>query len=361
MSFTVDAAAFPDSVRHRLEIYVRIPPVTVAALTRDANGEGRVKLAVRLQNRFGAKQHDAVQEFSVAAGDSAPGFGKVVVLPFPVQPGRYRMAVKLEDLLSRRRGISYVGRRVAESGAVEGEVSVPAEHAGRELSDLEFVWRKTGRDPKGPARDAKRSFPIPSALRSARESARGRVPLLAPRAEPRPWHGRAAGLDTNGAIVAESESTVTAAPWLTETVGIDMATQPAGGYDLELKVWMEGDSAALTRHGHFSVAWQPSSWLRSPAELEDIVHFLLEADNEENFARMQLGSRAILDEFWKRRDRRPGRRRREHVIPRRGDKANRKFGRSASAGNVLGNGSRLHPIRRVRAMYSQGFRRDQTC
>ncbi|HYM81653.1 MAG TPA: GWxTD domain-containing protein [Candidatus Limnocylindria bacterium] len=345
VSFTVDAAAFPDSLRNRLEVYIRIPPVTVAGLVRDASGEGRVKLSVRLQNRFGAKQHDAVQEFSVAAGDSAPGFGKVVVLPFPVQPGAYRMEVKLEDLHSRRRGISYIGRRVAESGVVEGEVSVPAELAGRELSDLEFVWAEMPSGSGAFQRGTRVLLPNPERLYGLLANRLEAAFVARTTREPKAWRWKARVLDAKGTMVAESESTATAAPWLTETVRIDLATQPAGGYDLELKVWMEGDSAALTRRSHFSIAWQPSSWLRSPAELEDIVHFLLEADNEENFARMHLGEQErFLDEFWTRRDPTPGTAENEvrTSFLRRVEQANRNFGRFGLSKGMFSDMGRVY-------------------
>ena len=74
---------------------------------------------------------------------------------------------------------------------------------------------------------------------------------------------------------------------------------PAGGYDLELKVWQEGDAAPLVRRARFSVAWRVESWLRNPRDVEDEAHFLLEADDEEAFAALSPGEQErFLEDFW---------------------------------------------------------------
>ena len=86
VGFTVDAAAFPDSNGHTLEIYLRVPPVTLETLERDEAGAGKLKLSVRLTGRFGGKRESS-QEITIARADSATGFGKVVLLRFPVRPG----------------------------------------------------------------------------------------------------------------------------------------------------------------------------------------------------------------------------------------------------------------------------------
>jgi hypothetical protein len=121
--------------------------------------------------------------------------------------------------------------------------------------------------------------------------------------DPRAWHWRARVYDAKTKMVAERESSATASRELFATVVLDLAKEPSGGYDLDLKVWQEGDSLAMTRRAHFSIAWEPGSWERNPTEREDIVHFLLHPDVEERFARMHPGEQErFLVDFWKERD-----------------------------------------------------------
>ena len=83
----------------------------------------------------------------------------------------------------------------------------------------------------------------------------------------------------------------------------DVSHEPAGGYDLEVRAWQEGDSTVLTRRGHWSIGWRPESWLRNPRDIENEVHFLLSADAEDAFARLNPGEQErYMEEFWKRRD-----------------------------------------------------------
>jgi GWxTD domain-containing protein len=57
------------------------------------------------------------------------------------------------------------------------------------------------------------------------------------------------------------------------------------------------------RRQRFSIGWKGETWLRSAAEANDEVHFLLLADAEEAFVRMHPGEQeAFLDEFWRVRD-----------------------------------------------------------
>ena len=87
VGFTVDAAAFPDSQGHTLEVYVRIPPSTLAELTLDSTAVGKVTVEARLKSGYGAKPQEHTETFQVAAGDSAQGFGRVVLLRFPLHTG----------------------------------------------------------------------------------------------------------------------------------------------------------------------------------------------------------------------------------------------------------------------------------
>lgn len=305
VGFTVDAASFPDSVGYGLEVYLRIPPGTLAALQRDAQGAGKLKVSVRLSSRFGAKPREGTQEFPIADTDTVPGFGKVVLMRFPVRPGGYRLRVRLEDLLSHKRGLGYIGRKVTESATVEGEFAVPAAQAGRDLSDLEFIWPLTPAAP-GSAfqRGEQASLPNPERLYGlfASEVRAEFVARGAP-GNTGEWRWHARVLDARGEVIAEQESTAAPGPRLAARTSLDLATEPSGGYDLEVKAWQEGDKGALMRTARFSLGWQAPTWLGDPGDAEDFVHFLLSGDDEERFARLQAGERErFLEDFWRRRD-----------------------------------------------------------
>ena len=303
LGFTVDAAAFPDSAGDQLEIYLRVPPSTLRALEHEGTADARLKVSVRLRNAYGAQHHEAAQEFDLAPGDTA-GFGKVVLLSFPAKSGRYKMLVRLEDLQSRKRGLAYIGRRIAESASVEGWLTVPAAQGGGRLSDIGFVW--------GEAAPRARAFrgagagggllPNPERLYGllatdlrgqffARGSAEG------------DWRWKAKLLDVNGQVIAEQESTAAAAPALGQEFVFDVSTIPAGRYECQIQVWQGAETKPMERRSRFTVAWQIGAWMRNPRDIEDDVHFILEAEEEEAFARMGPGEQErYLEDFWRRLD-----------------------------------------------------------
>ncbi len=305
MGFTVDAATIPDSSGLGLEVYVRIPPATLAALVEDPSGLDRLRISATLKGGYGARQTATTQDFTIEPHDSTGGVGRVVLLRFPVRPGLHRLEVKVEDPLSRKRGLAYLGRKVSHSAEVGGEIEVPAPQAGRDLSDLEFAWADSVEAGNDVFRRGSRTvIPNPERLygRYARDL-RAWFVARGPGDPDRPWHWIARMLDARGRLLAERESTATAARFLQGHVQIGVGGLPAGGYDLELKAWQEGDAGALLRRSHFSVAWQPDSWLKNPRDIEDNVHFLLDSDAEEAFARLHPGEQeAYLDEFWRVRD-----------------------------------------------------------
>jgi GWxTD domain-containing protein len=304
LGFTVDAAAFPDSVGDRLEVYLRLPPATLANLEREDTDSSAaiLRVEVRLRSRFGAKQHDASLEFAVAPDDTSNGFGKVVMLPFPSRPGTYRMQVKLEDSRSQKRGIAYVGRKVRRSATVEGEVVVPDVEHGTRLSNVEFLWGAA----KGLRTGAVDStgLPNPERLYGLMETdLRTHIRATQTQAELKPWHWNVKVLDAQGKVVSEQDSTEEASRWLNQDVTIDLTTQPAGGYQVEVRAGPAGETPAL-RQAPFSVAWQRSFWERNPREIEDEVHFLLESeDEEEKFVRLSPGEQEqYMDQYWRERD-----------------------------------------------------------
>jgi GWxTD domain-containing protein len=308
VEFTVDAASFPDSTGHTLEVYLRLPPVTLARLTHDEQGSGRVKISMRLTNRFGGRAQDRSEEVSLAPADTVAGLGRVVIMRFAARTGASRLRVKVEDLLSRKRGIGYLGRKVTESEVVEDEVQVPEPQAGRDLSDLEFLWARREAQGASPFRRGENLvIPNPDRLYGllatevrAEFAARGAA------GDARAWHWHARVLDATARVVGEQSGEGPASQRLSGMVGIDIASEPAGGYDLELKAWQEGDPGAMVRTSHFGIGWLPSTWLVDPSEFDDAVHFLLSAEDETHFQRMHVGERErFLEDFWRKRDPNP--------------------------------------------------------
>jgi GWxTD domain-containing protein len=303
--FTVDAAAFPDSSGTSLEVYVRMPVGTLAALMRNAEGSARLRVTARLRGVFGGgRDQEQTQEFAIEPADSAGGFGKVIGLRFPVRPGTHRLFVRVDDVFSRRRGAL---ARVSSGARVEGEVRVAAALDGRELSDLEFLWteREGGRATVF-KRAGRTLLPDPERLYGLFASEL-RAAFVARSGAERPWRWTARVLDGGGRQIATRESTVAATRVLHGGVTVDLSAAPAGGYELELRVWQEGDAAPLVRRSRFSVAWKPDSWLRNPREVQDDVHFLLGAEDEEAFALLSPGEQErYLEDFWAARDPAPG-------------------------------------------------------
>jgi GWxTD domain-containing protein len=352
VGFTVDAATFPDSAGHTLEVYTRVPPGTLARLVRDQAGAARLKLSMRLTNRFGARPQEKGQEIEIVPADTVPGFGKVVITRFPARPGVNRLRVRLEDMLAQKRGLFYAGRKAltgrktTESETVEGEVTVPGPQAGRDLSDLEFLWvRRESGAASAFRRGEHVAIPNPERLYGLlANEVRAEFAARSLAGDARPWHWHARVLNARGEVVAEQESTSTAARELAGSVAIDLSTHPAGGYDLEVKAWQEGDKGALLRTARFSIAWLESSWMVEPSHIDDAVHFLLTADDETRFARLQVGERErYLEDFWRQRDPTPDTADNEarNAFLSRIDYANKNFDGPASARGMFSDMGRV--------------------
>jgi GWxTD domain-containing protein len=306
VGFTVDAYAMPDSSGLVLEVALRVPPATVEQLSLDAGGAASLRAEFKVKGRQRGRPLEAVQTFALTPDDSAGGQGKVVVARFPAVPGTCDIEVRLTDVVSRKPGLVLPGASPNYSQAVSGSVVVPAAQAGRELSNIEFLWPA----PASPAplafvRGGRTAVPNPDRLYGlmvgelrARFVARGK-----PDSPPRPWHWVARVFDADGHGVAQSESTGTAATELDTDVGFDVTREPAGAYSLEIKAWQEGDAGALQRRAGFSIGWHSDTWLRNAADIADEVHFLLSAGGEEQFGVMPPGAQErLMREFWDRRD-----------------------------------------------------------
>ena len=303
IGFTVDAAAFPDSDGYVLEVYSRIPPSTLDALTRDSTGSARVQLSIELLS--GGARQEREETYTLKPAAATDGFGKVVVFRMPAKRGKQRLKVRLEDLSSRRRGLLYAGRQVTYSEKLEGEFQLPRGQMDRDLSDLEFVWAEDSLI-SSPAflRDDRKLIPNPERLYGlfANELRVAFVARARP-ADERPWKWVARILDGEDHVIVERDSTAAAGRWLNVRSALDVSTLPAGGYDLEVKAWQDGDSGALLRRAHFSIAWKSDAWVRNANDIEDDIHLLLSAEAEDAFVQLHPGEQErYLEEFWRLRD-----------------------------------------------------------
>ncbi len=306
VGFTVDAFAVPESTGLVLEVALRVPPATVLQLARDGEGSANLRAEFRVKARRHGHEMQSDQAFTLAADDSVSGQGHVAMARFPATPGDCDVEVRLVDLVSHRPGLVLPGGATNISQTVSGTVTVPGPQAGRELSDVEFLWPAS---PVGSSlafvRGGRTVVPNPDRLYGlmagelrARFVAKGR-----PAQAGAPWHWVARIFDDQGRGVAQRESTAAAAPMLDTDVSFDLTHEPAGAYSLEIKAWQQGDPGALARRSAFSIAWQPDTWLRNAADVADEVHFLLSASGEDEFAVMPPGAQEkLMQEYWSRRD-----------------------------------------------------------
>lgn len=304
--FTCDAATFPDSAGYHLEVYLRIPPATLERLARGTAGQANVRAVVKVRSRYGSGDLESAQEFEIQHADTSRGQGRVVLFRFPVAPGACRVQARLEDLQSRKRGIVYSGNKVPESTEIRGDMEIPRPQAGRDVSDIEFVWPAAGAKSPGLAfvRGGQVRIPNPDRLYGlfagtldAAFTARSRA------GDERPWRWVARVLDDSGRALVQKESTAVAGRFATASARFDVTDLPAGAYQLDARIWQEGDAGALQRRARFSVGWDPDTWNRNAADVADDVHFLLEAREEEQFAVLQPGEQEkLLEDFWRKRD-----------------------------------------------------------
>ena len=305
VGFTLDASAFPDSSGLQLEVDLRVPPATILQLARDAEGDAKLHAEVKVRGRYGSRDLQSEQDFTISASDTALGQGKVLVMRFPAAPGPCEIQARLDDIFSKRRGLLYTGRDVNENASVAGVVEIPRPQAGRDMGDIEFLWPTHGeRVGLAFVRNGRVVVPNPERLYGlfAGELHAAFVARAKP-GDARPWHYVARVFDAKGDGVAQVESTSAATRILDGDLSFDMSKEPAGAYDLEVKAWQDGDAGALLRRSRFSLSWKSDTWLRNSADLTDEVHFLLDGDGEDAFAVMQPGEQErYLDEFWKLRD-----------------------------------------------------------
>ncbi len=297
LGFSADAASFPDSAGNTLEVYVRVRPSLIAELTRGDETSPPIRISAELHPQAGGKSAEREQTFTVAPGDTAGELGQVVVLRFPARPGPQRLAVALE---TKRRDPNRRNPDKPEKARVEGEIFIPGPQAGRQISDVEFVWSDRGGSDF--VHGSHERIPNPERLYGLYATQlRAAVSARAP--SPRAWQWVARAIDSSGVVVATQQGSGPAATDLQAEIGMDVSGMPAGAYDLEMKAWQDGDSGALLRRSRFSVAWQPETWHRDPLAAADEIHFLLSSDEEDDFPTLTPGEQErAMDRFWAVRD-----------------------------------------------------------
>ena len=306
LPLTLDAAMFPDSGGFSIEIYVRIPPTALVLAAEDTTGLRELSLEVRLRSP-GGQIRSREELIQASPTDTALGFGRVVAFQFPTRPGKQNIRVRLEDLHSRKQGLIYAGREVTEVTQTDGEVQTPKPQMGRDISDIEFIWDEVG--PSGAGvfrRDTLGFLPNPERLYGL-YAPDLRCFFTARTKRDTTWNWVARILDPRGPMLLEKSGTGPSGTTLHGSARLDVSTLPAGGYDLEIKAWQDGDDGALERKAHFSVAWQNGTWTSDPIAQSDLVHLLLDSQSEETFTALEPGEREkFFMEFWRQRDPTPG-------------------------------------------------------
>ncbi|MGH7740949.1 MAG: GWxTD domain-containing protein, partial [Candidatus Eiseniibacteriota bacterium] len=306
LPLTLDAAIFPDSAGLSLEVYVRVPPSALASATPDTSGMRELTLEVRLRSPGGqVRSHE--ETITASAADTAFGFGRVVAFRFPTRPGTQHVRVRLEDIHSRKQGIIYAGRDATIITQTDGEFQSPKPQMNRQLSDIEFVWDEVS--PTGAGvfrRDTLEFLPNPERLYGL-YAPDLRFLFTARSHDSGEWNWVARVLDPHGRVLIEQPARAPASPTLQGTARLDVSTLPAGGYDLEIKAWQDGDEGALMHRSRFSVAWKAETWTSNASEQSDLVHLLLDTQSEESFAQLEPGERErFFDDYWLVRDPTPG-------------------------------------------------------
>ena len=253
LAFTCDAAAFPDSSGYHLEVYLRLPPATLDRLTRDANGDAQVRASLRVTSRYSPRELESTQDFNLSLADTARGQGRVVLMRFPVAPGPCRVTARLDDLKPHKRGLS----RMMVKTELHGELEIPHPQAGRDLSDIEFVWPSVGRAP-GLAfvRGGQVLIPNPDRLYGLYASTiQAAFMARSVGGDQRPWRWVVRVLDDAGHAVAQQESTSAAGELAQGGARFEISDQPSGAYSVDVKAWQEGDRGALERRARFSIGW----------------------------------------------------------------------------------------------------------
>ena len=233
VGFTVDVMAAPESSGYVVEVFLRIPPATIGQLSRDASGDAQLHSSIRVKSRVGGRGVASESDITLTAADSVSGQGKVLLARFPAAPGPCQIEVKLDDLLSRRKGLVLSNKNRNESTGLVGQVDLPRAQAGRDLSNIEFVWplqdASAGlafvRGGRTRVPNPERLYGLYAGTVEAAFTARSKV------GDERPWKYVARVFDSAGQPIAQVESTAVGGRFLEGGAKFDLSDVPAGGYD----------------------------------------------------------------------------------------------------------------------------------
>jgi hypothetical protein len=185
---------------------------------------GQFSLALTLRNSFGRVGAQARPGVRRTRGDTAGGYGSVVILPFRTTPGKHRLQVKMT---ASRPGLSKnsVGRKQVQS--VEGELQVPGLRARRDsLRRRVRVARARARLPP-----SARMLPNPDASMAstptASRAASSRAPAARSLAPGTGWRGSW----TRRARRRHSRGRAPPASAVEAALAADISKEPAGHYD----------------------------------------------------------------------------------------------------------------------------------
>jgi GWxTD domain-containing protein len=230
---------------------------------------------------------------------------RIIRQRFPIDPGRYRLRVRVEDL--QRREMTLVG-------LVRGKYrTTDLEPWEFEVTPLDTTRLVAG-DPVFMARDPEaRWVANPSRLYGLYRDTLGveeEVYLPAPLTLEAGGAWRLRVLDEGGGTALETPwDTLEALPpevarpgrWrplrLLSWLSVDPL--PAGRYTLYGEFWVRGRGTYRFRQGSFAVAWEMRSWAAPLRDLLAEARFILEPDAFEAFRRLDPGRQEkLLDEAW---------------------------------------------------------------
>jgi GWxTD domain-containing protein len=301
--------------RTRLDVVLRVPGDQLRYVDRGDSLVGELRLTVEFRTRFGKPEHREVRTIPVTSpARSASGYspGHLLLESFHVPAGPHQLRIRVEDLQQNRRGLAYVGRKSPERGTAEGLLEVPRYPGDRlTVSRPLFVWALSALDSTAGG-DAFRRVPgglpvLPDPDRTyglydqvARAYFEVRPPAGAPPA-PSTVVARVRAADGRVLAIVDSAQVDEAGPW-SGRLGFEVATLPAGSFDLEVEIRRGGEMAVGSNR--FNIAWRPESWERDPREFLEEAHFLLDdPDLESRYAEMTAGEQeAYLDRYWRDRD-----------------------------------------------------------
>jgi hypothetical protein len=139
MGFTTDIALFPDSTGYQVEVYLRIPPATIAQLQRDEQGRAQLRATVRLKPRTG-EELGSMQEFTLLPADTLNGEGHVARMLTEEMLAEADLVLVATDAL-RRRVMQFNNADVSKTKLMLGDTDL-ADPWGLSLEDYRDTARQ---------------------------------------------------------------------------------------------------------------------------------------------------------------------------------------------------------------------------